>query len=206
MRSYKELMEKRFDAMMRSIRINKWALFELKVCAEAYEQDDPEIGWITELLRAQKLTVATVRQLEFDERRLCGVQRSLISGIISGPILEWALPDDPEARVKKETLSLWQAHQIVCGLLEALTELRRDTLACWKILGECKDHFFPRVLADGEIPGEATTPGGRLKPSGCRTVSTAPALTKTPHPGGTEAIQHDSIPEHGREVTAETEC
>jgi hypothetical protein len=112
-------MEQRFDAMMRSVRISKWALFELKACAEAYEQNDPEIGWITELLRAQKLTVASVRELEFDARRLRGVQRSLISGIISGPILKWALPGDPEARVKKEALRLRQAHQIVCGLLEA---------------------------------------------------------------------------------------
>jgi hypothetical protein len=205
-RSYKGPLEQRFDAMMGSIGISRWALLDLKACTEAYEQDDPEIGWVTELLRAQKLAVATVRELEFDARRLRGVQRSLISGIISGPILKWALLGDPEARVKKETLSLRQEHQIVCGLLEALTELRRVTLASWKTLGECKDHFFPRVLADGEVLKGATTPEGSLKPSGRRTASTAPALTENPHQGETEVTQPGSIPERGRKNAAESEC
>jgi hypothetical protein len=204
-KSFKGPLEHRYYAMTKSLWVVRLAVLELRGCTTAYLDDDPEVSWIVELLSGLKLTATIIQDLALNVRRLRGVQRSLISGIISGPILEWATPDDPEARVKKETLSLRQAHQIVCGLLEALTELRRDTLACWKILGECKDHFFPRVLAEGEASGGATYPKGSLKPSGCRTASTAPALTKIPHPGGTEANEHDSIPESGREVTAESE-
>jgi hypothetical protein len=78
-----------------------------------------------------------IRDLALDVRRLRGVQRSLISGIVSGPIARWALPGKPEARVKEKTPSLKQSHQIVCALLHALTELRNETLACWKNLGDC---------------------------------------------------------------------
>jgi hypothetical protein len=203
-RSFKGPLEQRFDAMMGSLGISKWALLELKECAEAHEQDDPEIGWITELLQAQKLAVATVRELEFDARRLHGAQRSLISGIISGPILKWALLDDPEARVRKETPSLRQTHQILCGLLEALTELRSVTLASWKTLGDWKNCFFPRVVADDEVLKGATTLKGSLKPSGRRAASMAPALTETPHQGETEVIRPSSIPESGKENAAES--
>jgi hypothetical protein len=147
-----------------------------------------------------------VRELAFNARRLRGVQQGLISGIISGPIVKWALPDAPEARVRKETPSLRQTHQIVCALLEALTELRVITLACWKSLGDCKDAFFPCVLSDEENLKGATTLKGSLKPSGRRAASTAPALTETPLQGKTETIWPVPTPECGREDAAESAC
>jgi hypothetical protein len=160
-RSFKGPLEQRFDAMMGSLGISKWALLELKECAEAYEQDDPEIGWITELLQAQKLAVATVRELEFDARRLHGAQRSLISGIISGPILKWALLDDPEMQplmwLEKPSL-LWNGR---CG--------RMKSGQCRKIRTTGEDQFTrgrPKAAPtrkevgkeEGEMPRLAVRP------------------------------------------------
>jgi hypothetical protein len=85
-KSFKGPLEDRYYAMTASLKVIRLAVSKLRGCAAAYEDGVPEIGWIGELIRGQKLAAAMILELALDERRLRGAQRSLMSGIATGPL------------------------------------------------------------------------------------------------------------------------
>jgi hypothetical protein len=49
-KSFKGPLEHRYNTMAESLWIGRLTVLKLRGCAEAYEVDDPEVSWITELL------------------------------------------------------------------------------------------------------------------------------------------------------------